>query len=147
MMLSRSLPLTALLGLAACGGGDTPVAVAGPPQNAFTGTVTISGTIPAGTTNCLATSQVVFTATAVDLHSVPITAGGCVAFLNSDTSAHRVANNSTSACNELTGAATIAAGNTFLAGPFTGPKSCHWQDALNPPPVTGGGTGGGTGGY
>jgi hypothetical protein len=143
MKLARSFPLTTLLGLAACGGGDPPAAALGPPQNAFTGTVTISGTLPAATTNCLATSQVVFTATTVDLHSVPISAGGCVAFLNSDTSAHRVANNSTSACNELTGGTTIAAGNTFLAGPFTGPKTCHWQDTLNPPAAGGGGGGGG----
>jgi hypothetical protein len=147
MKLSSALPLTTLLGLAACGGADTPAPDV-PPQNAFTGTVTVSGALPAGTGNCLATSQVVFSTNTVDTHSVPIIGGGCVAFINGDTAAHRVANNAFSACNELTGGTTIAAGNTFLAGPFNGPKTCYWMDTTHAPPPTGGGTGGGgTGGY
>ena len=144
MRIGIAIPLSAVLGLAACGGSDAPPS--GPPLNAFTGVIFVSGTMPTGTTNCLTTSQVVFTATTVDTHTVPINAGDCVAFFNNDASAHRVANNSQSSCNELTSGTTIAAGNTFAAGPFTGPKSCGWQDTTHPP-TTGGGGGGGGGGY
>jgi hypothetical protein len=142
MIIRRSLALTTLLGLAACGGSDPPAA-AGIPQNAFTGTVTVTGTMPAGTTTCLTTTPVVFTSTAVDLHAVAITAGGCVAFVNGDTAVHQVANNAQSSCNELTGGGPIAAGNTLSAGPFTGPKTCNWLDTTRPPVAAGGGGGGG----
>jgi hypothetical protein len=142
MKLLHALPISTLLGLAACGGAD-PAPAAVLPQNAFTGTITVNGTMAAGNTNCLTTSSpVVFTSSAVDRHAVTIDAGGCVAFLNNDTAMHRVANNSMSSCSELTGGTTIAAGNTFLAGPFAGPKTCHWQDLANPPPAPGGGGGG-----
>jgi len=141
MTTTRILKLTALLGLAACGGGSDPPA-AGPPQNAFTGTITVTGTMPAGTSNCLTTSPVVFTATAVDLHAVAIGAGGCVAFVNNDASQHRVANNTGSTCSELTGLNPIAAGNTLAVGPFTTAKSCNWQDTIHPPTSAGGGGGG-----
>ena len=144
MTMGRSFALTTWLGLAACGGASDPPA-AGPLQNAFTGTITVTGTMPAGTTNCLTTSPVVFTSTAVDLHAVAVGAGGCVAFVNSDTSQHRVANNTGSTCSELSGLNPIAAGNTLAVGPFTGAKSCYWQDTIHPP-TTGGGGGGG-GGY
>jgi len=143
MTIGRSLALTTLFGLAACGGGSDPPASTGIPQNAFTGTVTVTGSMPAGTTNCLTTTPVVFTSTAVDLHAVAITAGGCVAFVNDDTAVHQVANNAQSSCNELTGGGPIAAGNTLAAGPFTGPKTCHWLDTTHPPVVAGGGGGGG----
>jgi hypothetical protein len=141
MKLVRALPISTLLGLAACGGAD-PAPPAVLPQNAFTGTITVNGTMAAGNTNCLTTSlPVVFTSTEASRHAVTIDAGGCVPFDNSDTAVHRVANNRLSSCQELTGGTTIAAGNTFLAGPFAGPKTCHWQDLANPPPAPGGGGG------
>jgi len=76
---------------------------------------------------------VVFTSTTVDRHTVTVGAGGRVALLDNDTADHRVANDGLSACSELTGGTTNAAGTTFQAGPFTGPKTCDWQDLTNPP--------------
>jgi plastocyanin len=140
MRFARSLPLSALLGLAACGGTDTPAA--GVPQNAFTGAITVSGPMPASTTNCLATSRVVITATGVAPHTVPVAGGDCVEFLNSDTAVHKIAPNTVGGCAELRSTSSISAGNTFTTVPLAGPRTCNWMDSFNPPPAGGGGGGG-----
>jgi len=136
------LPLSALLGLAACGGSsDPPPVIIGPTLNAFTGTLSISSALPAGTTTCVTNAQVAFAATGVDLHTVTVPGGGCLTFINNDVAAHQVANN-TSSCAEFNGAGVIAAGNSFTTVPLGGPKTCFWKDTFNPPPVGGGGGGG-----
>jgi hypothetical protein len=145
-MRSRSVvPYLALLVLAACGGSDpaaTPVVL----QNAFTGALTITSANPAGNTNCLTTSPVVITAAGVDVHSVTVARGGCLAFTNNDTASHRPSTIGTPSCPELN-SPTLAGGATFTTVPLSGPKGCTWQDALNPPATGGGGGGGGGGGY
>lgn len=141
MKLTRALPLSTLLGLAACGGADK--AVTGVPQNAFTGSITVSGPMPAGTTSCLATAHVVITAAGATPHSVPVAGGDCVEFLNSDTAVHKIAPNTVGGCAELGSTSSISAGNTFTTVPLAGPRTCNWMDAFNPPPAGGGGGGGG----
>ena len=44
MRIAPCLPLSALLGLAACGGASDPPNLS-PPLNAFTGTIVVSGKI------------------------------------------------------------------------------------------------------
>jgi plastocyanin len=145
MNLSRSLPLSTLLALSACGGSD-PAAPA-PATSPFTGTLTINGTMAAATNTCAATNTVTFTSTGVDPRSLTVNAGDCVRFLAGDASSHRPATIGTPACGELSTLTPIAGGNSFTTVPLDGPRVCHWQDALNPPPPGGGGGGGGGGGY
>jgi plastocyanin len=143
MSRARHLTLAAALGVAACGGGNSSTPTAGVPQNAFTGTITISSAMPAGTTNCLATSPVVISATGAAPHTVTVAGGDCVAFQNTDTAAHHIISNSVGGCAELSALAAVAGGNTITTAPLGGPKACNWEDAFNPPPVGGGGGGGG----
>jgi hypothetical protein len=145
MRIGPALPLSALLGLAACGGSDPPAS--GPPQNAFTGTIQVSGPMPAGTTTCLTSAQVVFSDLTVDTHTVTVGGGGCVTFLNGGTTAHRVASNVAASCSELNSAAGIAAGNSYSTVPLDGPRTCYWKDTAHEPAAPGGGGGGGGGGY
>ena len=144
MKLPRPLPLAALLGLAACGGASP--ASTGVPQNAFTGTFTVGTAMPVGTTNCLATAEVVITAAGVAPHAVTVAGGGCVVFLNNDSAAHKIASNSVGGCTELAFPSSISAGGNVITVPLAGPRNCNWEDSFNPPPVGGGGGGGG-GGY
>jgi hypothetical protein len=147
MTLSRSLPLSTLLALSACGGSD-PAAPA-PAPNRFTGQLRITGTMPPGTTNCLSTSTVTFTASGASTQSVNMIAGGCVDFVAGDSGSYRPATIGAVACNELTSPTNISGGNSlvssYLAGPMDGPRTCNWQDTLHPP--SSGGGGGGGGGY
>ena len=135
MRTAPALPLAALLGLAACGGSSTPA----PTLNPFLGTLTVSSA--SSTNSCLSVSPVVFTAAGVDRHAVTVAGGDCLSFTNNDASAHQPASIGTPACAELNGPALAHLG-TFTTAPFLTAKTCHWQDALNPP-----GAGGGGGGY
>jgi hypothetical protein len=130
--------LFCLSGLAACGGSSG--GGGGLALNAFTGTLTISGALPAGTTACLTTHTVTFTAAGADLHSVDAAGGDCLAFTNSDTAQHQPAGR-VAACSALNGPA-LGTGATFTTAPLSGPLSCPWEDALNPPTSGGGGGGG-----
>jgi len=139
--------LAGLAVLAACGGGpsDGP---GGPAVNAFTGTVAVTSALPAGTTTCQGTNQVVTflpSGAGTDLHSVSVAGGGCVLFHNGDAAPHRPAARSADpGCAGLNAPAVLAAGADHLAGPLggAGPQACDWQDLNNPP-----GGGGGGGGY
>jgi hypothetical protein len=132
------LALAAMLGLGGCGGGS-PAAPGAPPQNAFTGTLVITSALPSGTTTCQGTQTVTFTASGATPHLITVAGGDCVSFLNSDTAAHRPAQNGTSGCPELDAAASLAAGASFPTPPLGGPRTCYWRDALNPPAAGGGG--------
>ena len=135
MTRSTALVFGGLLLTAACGGGG-----GGGGNNglAFAGTLTVSSALPSGVTTCQATSQVKFTAAGADVHTLSIPGGDCVEFVNNDTAHHQPASVPTAPCPELNGAPSLAAGGTFTAGPFNGPKACQWEDALNPVPAGGG---------
>jgi hypothetical protein len=136
MRTAPALPLAALLGLAACGGSSSPAA---PTLNPFLGTLTISSV--SSTNTCLSISPVTFTAAGVDHHTVTVAGGDCLSFTNDDTASHQPASIGTPACAELNGPVLVHLG-TFTTVPLSGPRTCTWQDALNPP-----GAGGGGGGY
>jgi plastocyanin len=145
-MRSNLMPVVALaLGLAGCGGGST--AASGLPLNLFTGTLDITSALPAGTTTCQGTALAVSITAAGSLpHTISAAGGECVTFTNNDAVAHRPASYGTVACPELAAPSSLAAGQSFTTGPLAGPKTCMWQDVVNPPGSTGGGGGGG-GGY
>jgi hypothetical protein len=135
MKIAPALPLVALFGVAACGGSSTPASTLNP----YLGTLTISGASSGNT--CATTTPVLFIAGGVDRHTVTVAGGDCLSFTNNDTAAHQPASIGTPACPELDGPA-LAHLATFTTAPLSGTKTCHWQDALNPPS-----TGGGGGGY
>lgn len=96
-----------------------------------------------------ATIQINGTGLSPSTVSVPI--GGQVKFVNQDNADHQVASPS---CSELT-SGTLHHLDSFTATFATGPKSCTFNDALNPSStpfqgmvnvVSGGGGGGGGGG-
>ena len=63
-MTTRIAPLGLLL-LAACGGGGEAGGPAGPALNRYTGTITVTSALPAGTTSCVTTQTVTFSAAGV----------------------------------------------------------------------------------
>lgn len=135
MRIAAPLPLAALLGLVACG-SSKPAATG---LNPFLGTLTISSA--SSTNSCVSVAPVIFTAGGVDRHTVTVAGGDCLSFTNSDTAAHQPASIGAPACAELNGPVLTHLG-TFTTAPLSGPKTCHWQDALNPPGAGGGGGGG-----
>lgn len=129
----------ALFGLAACGG---PGAGGGPSVNAFTGTVSVTSALPAGTTTCAAVQTVTFTAGGASVHTVSIPGGGCVAFVNNDAADHQPATRASNPCPALDAPGPLHAGATFTTAPLgasAGAQTCDWQDLLNPPGSGGGG--------
>ena len=139
MKTASILAAAGLLALAGCGGSDP---ASGPLTNAFTGTLSIAGPLPTGTTTCQATHTVTFTSAGANLHTVSAAGGDCLTFTNSDTASHRPASIGTPACAELDASLPLAQGQSFTTTPLGGPKTCHWQDLLNPPSAGGGGGGG-----
>ncbi|MBI5069953.1 MAG: hypothetical protein HZB56_17095 [Deltaproteobacteria bacterium] len=145
-MKTRIASLGFLL-LAACGGGgDSPAGGGGQTTNIYTGTITVTSAMAAGTTSCQGTTAVVrFKAAGggADIHSVTVAGGGCVQFVNDDGADHRVAGRSaTTGCGGLNAPAATPAGQSYTAGPLgaaAGPITCDWQDSLNPPGAGGGG--------
>jgi hypothetical protein len=132
MRAGTLLGFAGVLGLVGCGGPTPPPAAN--LQNAFTGTLTITGAIPPGTTTCLATHVVTLGATGADLHLVTAGGGDCVTFMNGDpVASHQPASIGTPACPELDAPGPRAPGVPFTTHPLAGPKTCLWQDLLNPP--------------
>jgi hypothetical protein len=132
----RAGPLLAIVGtlsLGGCGGSSSSAGPMPPPQNAFTGTLSVTTALPAGTTACLATHLVVYTATGATPHAVSAAGGDCITFRNDDTANHQVAAVGTSACLQLVASGLLAPGGSVSSAPLTGPKSCPWEDLLNPP--------------
>lgn len=140
-MKTASLLAAGLLALAGCGGSNSSSS-SGSLTNAFTGTLSIAGPLPTGTTTCQATHSVTFTSAGADLHTVSAAGGDCLSFTNSDTASHRPASIGTPACAELDAPLPLAQGQSFTTTPLGGSKTCHWQDLLNPPTAGGGGGGG-----
>jgi hypothetical protein len=135
MKIAQAFLLPVVVAVAACGGSSTPAPTA---PNVFLGTLTISSALPTGTTSCLFTHLVTFTSAGVDQHTVTAAGGECLQFKNSDSAAHQPASIGTPACTELNGP-VLTNLQTFTAGPLSGPKTCNWQDLLNPPGSAGGG--------
>lgn len=134
MKTASLLVAAGALGLAACGGSSSTAA----PLNPFLGTLTVTSALPAGTSTCQATHAVTFTSTGVSEHTVSAAGGDCLTFTNGDTASHQPASVGSPACAELDAAAALAQGQSFTTAPLGGPKTCHWEDALNPPSGGGG---------
>jgi hypothetical protein len=136
MTARASLVLGGLLLAAGCGGGGGS---GGPGAIAFAGTLTISSASTA--VACGTTTTVTFSATGADRNTLAIAGGDCLDFVNADTAHHQPQAIGTAAasCTELNGP-SLANGAHYTTPPFTGgPKTCQWQDALNPIPTGGGG--------
>jgi hypothetical protein len=132
MRIEVMLAVTGMLGLAGCGGASPKPN--GPATNAFTGTLSITSALPAGTTTCQTPHTVTFTSVAVNVHTVSAAGGDCVEFVNSDTvGSHQPASIGSPACPELDAPGPLAPGATFTTAPLGGPKTCNWEDSLNPP--------------
>ena len=123
-----------LLLTVACGGAGTNNSAGVP----FAGTLSIAAGA-AGTT-CVNRFSVTFTAAGADKHVLALAAGDCVDFDNQDTAHHQPASYGTTVCAELNGP-SLATGGSYETPPMGGPRTCQWQDALNPlpPPGSGGG--------
>jgi hypothetical protein len=136
MKLETALFLCGALSAVACGSGsDAP-----PTGTDFAGTLQVTGPAPGGTSTCVSTTVVTFNPGGADRQSVSLAGGGCLEFVNRDSTVRRPAGSGTSPCAELNGPA-LAKDETFTTVPLDGPRTCLWQDALHPPP--GGGPGGG----
>ena len=72
--------------------------------------------------------QIELTAAGLNPSSTSAVSGGQVNFVNHDTAAHQIASTS---CSELA-SGQLAAGASFLTAVGTGPKSCTFNDGLNP---------------
>ena len=132
----RAGPLLAVVGtllLGGCGGSSSSPNPMPIPQNAFTGTLSVTTGLPAGTTACVATHLVVFTAAGASPHLVTAAGGDCVTFRNDDVANHQVAAMGTDPCLQLGAPGLLAPGSSVSTAPLTGPKSCPWEDLLNPP--------------
>lgn len=142
-MRIHRIALVGLVGLAACGGGyGGGGGGGGSAINAFTGTISVTSALPAGTTSCAATTIVTFTAGGANIHQVSIAGGGCVQFMNGDSADHQPASRASNPCAALNAPAPLHAGQTYTTPPLgaaSGMQTCDWEDLLNPP--------GGGGGY
>jgi plastocyanin len=138
-MKSKAMVAVAgVIGLMGCGGGGATPAVQ---YNIFNGTLSITSALPAGITTCQGTPHAVsFTAAGSLPHTVSAAGGECVTFTNNDTVPHQPATYGAVSCPELNGP-SLATGQSFTTAPLGGPKSCIWEDSLNPPGSAGGGAG------
>jgi len=140
MRLWQWIAAVGLAGLAACGGPAAGGGGAG--VNAFTGTITVTSALPAGTTTCASTQTVTFTAAGADIHAVSIAGGGCIKFTNGDTADHQPAARASNPCPALDAPGPLHGGASFTTQPLgaaSGMETCDWQDLLNPPGSGGGG--------
>lgn len=123
-----------LLALAGCGGGGGGGGVT---TNSFTGTVVVAGGAPSAT--CVTTHDVAISAAAVNPNLVNLAIGDCIKFTASDPGPHQIAAREAAGCGELDQAGTLGGvGQTFTTAPFAAAKTCHWEDAQNPPAAGGG---------
>jgi len=139
--MTRRIGLLCLAAAAACGDGAPQAGTAGPLLNRYTGTITVSSALPGGTSSCVTTQTVVFSATGVSTFQVSVPGGGCVTFTNSDTAQHRPATRNPNPCPALNSPAALATSQVFTTAPLgntSGPQTCDWEDALNPPTPGGG---------
>jgi plastocyanin len=138
MMRKAMLAVAGVIGLMGCGGASTPAA---PQYNIFNGTLSITSALPVGTTTCQGTPHAVTISAAGSLpHTISAAGGECVTFTNTDAVPHQPATYGAVSCPELDGP-SLATGQAFTTVPLGGPKSCIWQDSLNPPGSAGGGAG------
>jgi len=144
--MTTRIALLGLLALSACGGGSNMSGGGAPATNAFTGTVTVTSALAAGTTTCQGANQVVrFKAlgAGADVHTVTVAGGGCIQFQNDDAAPHQVAARAaTAGCAGLNAPGATPAAGSYVAGPLgsaAGPVTCDWMDALTPPGNGGGG--------
>lgn len=68
------------------------------------------------------------TASGITPINITVPSGGQIHFFNKDTAAHQI---SSSSCGELN-SPRLAAGQDFLTTVTGGPKSCSFEDSLNP---------------
>lgn len=136
MTARTSLVLGGLLLAAGCGGGGGGGGSSG---LAFAGTLSVTSASSA--TTCGTTTTITFNAAGVSPATPAIAGGDCLDFVNTDTAHHQpqAVGTAAASCTELNGP-SLANGGHFTTPPFTGgPKTCQWQDALNPVPPGGGG--------
>jgi hypothetical protein len=136
MRLGSALCVTCSVLLAAgCGGGGP----SGPSGLDWAGTINVTSAMTPGNLSCLSTTVVTFKAAGVDVHAVNTAGGGCVEFVNADTTTRRPGPAGATLCPELSGP-VLAQGQSFTTAPLDGPRTCQWQDVLHPIP-SGGGSG------
>lgn len=123
--------LGALL-LASCGGGGGG---GGASALAFAGTLTVTSASPGGA--CDPVKVITFSASGADIHTVSLTGGGCLRFVNTDAAQHQP-ESVNAGCTQLNGP-ILDKDQSFTTTPFSGPSTCQWQDALHPLPAGGGG--------
>lgn len=136
----RNLPKVFLACLLASCGGGSGGGSGGGGTNAWTGTITVSTPKPAGTTTCLSTQTVTFTAGGANPQAVTVQGGGCVQFSSGGGSHQPAPSPVSNFCNELSGSPLLTAGQSFTTAPLgaaSGMQLCDWFDTQNPP--TGGG--------
>jgi plastocyanin len=134
MQRLSSAAILPLLALAGCGGGGGGGGVS---TNSFTGTVVVAGGAPSAT--CVATHAVTISAAAVSPDLVDLAVGDCIRFTASDAGPHQIAAREATGCSELDQSGTLTGvGQTFTTRPFAAAKTCHWEDAENPPAAGGG---------
>jgi hypothetical protein len=135
MRTGALLAVVGTLALGGCGGSSSSPTAS--QQNAFTGTLSVTTALPAGTTACVATHLVVFTAAGATPHLVSAAGGDCITFRNDDVASHQVAAMGATPCLELVASGLLAPGGSVSSAPLTGPKTCLWEDLLNPPGAPG----------
>jgi plastocyanin len=72
--------------------------------------------------------QLQITAAGIAPNAITIPTGAQVRFVNKDTVSHRI---TSSNCPELSTQA-LATDETFTSAPLTGPKTCNYNDTVNP---------------
>jgi hypothetical protein len=133
MSIRRALALAGLTGLSACGGGMSSGPTGGGVTGTdFAGTLTITSALPAGTTSCISTTTVTWSASGADRHTASLAGGDCLEFVNQDSAAHQPGSVG-GTCPALSDATRLTHGQSFTTAPLDGPATCQWEDQLIPP--------------
>jgi|SRR5712671_4065175 len=72
--------------------------------------------------------QLQITAAGINPRTITIPSGVQVSFVNKDTASHQI----TSSCPELSTPMALATDQSFTSAPLTGPKTCNFNDTVNP---------------
>ena len=104
-----------------------------------------------GSSSSQSAAQIQLTAAGASPSAITLPSGGQVHFVNQDSAAHQIASTT---CSEMS-SPQLGNGQDFLTSPLTGPKTCSFNDGLNPSnanfsgtvTVNAPGTGGGGSGY